>query len=188
MGTTRGAPPQSNLFTSAATTNDWLNEMKGFNTGYTSAATNSPASYSDAGYFENLDYSNALNNSLDSFDASKLDFSNYGTQNYDFTTPGGIGTGNNKGPSWMDNMGQWGEFATGMAGLGSVYVGMKQYGLAEDQFKAAQGMDARNYAAQKASTNLALEHQYNAMRANSGGQLEGYASLSDYMSKHGVKG
>lgn len=187
MGTKQGVPPQTN-FMSAATTNDWLNSMKGFNTGYKSS-WQKPTSYLDKGYFANLDYSDTLNHTLDNFDASKLDFGNYGTQNYDFSAPIGMGTGGNKGSSWMDNMGQWGQFAEGLAGLGGVYVGMKQYGLAEDQFKSAQEMDARNYAAQKAATNLALEHQYRAMQANNGGRApEGYASLSDYMNKHGIKG
>lgn len=118
------------------------------------------------------------------------EFSNKAFDNYkidSLKTPTDSWWDNFDGSKFMENMGQWGNVAEGAAALGNVYVGNKQYGLAEDQFKEAKKMDARNYNAQVKTTNLSLENQYRNMEAYQGGAVDGYSSLAEYMNKNGLK-
>lgn len=70
-----------------------------------------------------------------------------------------------------------------MKGLGSAYMGMKQYGLAKDQLNLAKKAYNNNYAAQKKSTNAILEDRQRARVASNSGA---YESVDGYMQKNGI--
>ena len=78
----------------------------------------------------------------------------------------------------------WGSPAINLAqGVGSAFMGMKQYGLAKDQLQFSKDAFNKNYDAQRMSTNTNLEdRQYARVAANPGA----YQSVSDYMSQHRV--
>jgi len=79
----------------------------------------------------------------------------------------------------------WGGAALGLGqGLLSGYQGMKQFGLAEDQFKESQRQYEQNYAAQKQVTNADMEDRQRARVASNPGA---YQSVNDYMTKNGIK-
>lgn len=69
-------------------------------------------------------------------------------------------------------------------GLLGGYMGMKQYGLAKQSLAQGKDQFERNYAAQKATTNAALEDR---QRARVSGNPNAYQSVGDYMNKHGIK-
>lgn len=78
----------------------------------------------------------------------------------------------------------WLSPALGVAqGLGNAYMGMKQFGLAEDALKEQQRQFNMNYQAQRNMTNSMLEdRQRSRVAANPGA----YQSVGDYMQKYGV--
>ena len=79
----------------------------------------------------------------------------------------------------------WGNLALGAAqGIGGAYLGMKQYGLAQDKFKETKRQFNKNYESQKTLTNGQLEDRQRARVASNPGA---YASVGDYMKKNGVK-
>lgn len=79
----------------------------------------------------------------------------------------------------------WGGLALGGAqALGSMYMGMKQYGLAKDTLAANKSQFERNYAAQRTTTNTALEDR---QRARVASNPNAYQSVGDYMQKNGVR-
>lgn len=79
----------------------------------------------------------------------------------------------------------WGGLALGsLQGLGGAYLGMKQYGLAQDKFKETKRQFNKNYESQKTLTNGQLEDRQRARVASNPGA---YASVGDYMKKNGVK-
>lgn len=112
------------------------------------------------------------------------------------TAPGGgLWSGIN---SWMKDSGflnqrntdgtmsqGWGGLALGGAqALGSLYMGMKQYGLAKDTLAANKAQFERNFEAQKNTTNAALEDRQRARVASNPGA---YQSVGDYMNQNGVR-
>lgn len=73
----------------------------------------------------------------------------------------------------------------GASALGSLYTGMKQFGLAKDQLSFAKDSFAKNWEAQKTTTNSQLEDRQAARVASNS---NAYQSVGDYMKKNGVKG
>lgn len=71
-----------------------------------------------------------------------------------------------------------------LQGLGSAYMGMKQYGLAKDQLQFSKDAFNKNYAAQAKMTNSMLEDRQRARMASNPGA---YQSVGDYMAKNGIK-
>lgn len=98
-------------------------------------------------------------------------------------------------PSWFENMvgyknangstvNGWGGMALGaLQGLGSVYMGMKQYGLARDQLQFSKDAFNKNYAAQAKMTNASLMDRQRARVASNPGA---YQSVGDYMAQNGI--
>lgn len=77
----------------------------------------------------------------------------------------------------------WGGMALGAAqGLAGAYMGMKNYGLAKQSLAQGKEQFERNYAAQKTTTNSALEDRQRA-RVASG---SGYESVDSYMNKNRI--
>ena len=77
----------------------------------------------------------------------------------------------------------WGGLALGAAqGLAGAYMGMKNYGLAKQSLAQGKEQFERNYAAQKTTTNSALEDRQRA-RVASG---SGYQSVDEYMNKNRI--
>ncbi|MDH1236544.1 hypothetical protein [Stutzerimonas stutzeri] len=78
----------------------------------------------------------------------------------------------------------WGSLALGAAqGLGSAYMGMKQFGLAKDSLKENKRQFNINYEAQRKLTNSQLEDRQRARVAANPGA---YQSVGDYMNKNGI--
>lgn len=78
----------------------------------------------------------------------------------------------------------WGGLALGGAqGLGNLYLGMQQYGLAKDALANARRQFDINYGAQKKLTNANLEDRQRARVAANPGA---YQSVGDYMTKNGL--
>jgi hypothetical protein len=117
---------------------------------------------------------------------------------------GGIGNGTQPGGmfsgigQWMRDSGflgsrdangvqtqGWGGLALGGAqALGSLYMGMKQYGLAKDTLAANKAQFERNFDAQRTTTNASLEDRQRARVASNAGA---YQSVGDYMDQNRVR-
>lgn len=98
------------------------------------------------------------------------------------TAPGGGG-----GWNWLstrDQQGVLGPALQGIGALGSLYMGMKQYGLAKDTLAANKAQFERNFDAQRQTTNAALEDRQRARVASNPGA---YQSVGDYMNQNGVR-
>lgn len=81
--------------------------------------------------------------------------------------------------------GGWGMPVLGaLRGLGSAWMGMKQYGLAKDQLKESQRQFDKNFEAQRQLTNSRLEDRQRARVASNPGA---YRSVGEYMQEYGVK-
>lgn len=99
---------------------------------------------------------------------------------------------------WLGNLGNWFKGAVGtkeapgwgglalgaMQGLGSGYLGMKQYGIAKKTLEEGKRQFNMNWDAQKTTTNAALEDRQRARVASNGGA---YQSVGDYMNQNGVR-
>lgn len=99
------------------------------------------------------------------------------------TTPPGGGRGWN----WLSTRDQQGVLGPALAGaqaLGSLYLGMKQYGLAKDTLAANKAQFERNFDAQRRTTNAALEDRQRARVASNPGA---YQSVGDYMNQNEVR-
>ena len=98
-------------------------------------------------------------------------------------------------PSWSDKLtgykladgtsvnGFGGMTLGALSGLGNLFMGMQNYGLAKDQLKFQKDAYNKNYAAQKQTTNASLEDR---QRARVASNPNAYASVSDYMTKNGI--
>lgn len=81
--------------------------------------------------------------------------------------------------------GGWGTTALGAAqGLGNLYMGMQQYGLAKKALQQSKDQFEKNYAAQRTTTNASLEDRQRARVASNPGA---YQSVGDYMNQHGIR-
>lgn len=69
------------------------------------------------------------------------------------------------------------------AAVGNTWLGMKNYGLAKDQFSFQKDAFNKNYLAQKNQMNAQMEGMH-AARLAAGDTNE---SLADYMARYGVK-
>lgn len=69
-------------------------------------------------------------------------------------------------------------------GLGSLFLGMQQYGLAKKQLEEGKRRYDQDYAAQKTLTNGRLEDRQRARVASS---PTAYESVGNYMNKNGIK-
>lgn len=79
----------------------------------------------------------------------------------------------------------WGGMAIGgLSALSNAYMGMKQYGLAKDQFKESKRQYEQNYAAKKTLTNSQLEDR---QRARVASNANAYESVGSYMNRNGIK-
>lgn len=79
----------------------------------------------------------------------------------------------------------WGGLALGAAqGIGNAWMGMKQYGLAQDMFKENKRQYNQNYAAQKSMTNSRLSDRQHARVASNPGA---YQSEAEYMNQYRIK-
>lgn len=83
-----------------------------------------------------------------------------------------------------DNPG-WGGLALQAAGgAASLFMGMKQYGLAKKTLEENKRQFNLNYDAQKTTTNAALEDRQRARVASNPGA---YQSVGEYMNQNGIK-
>lgn len=73
---------------------------------------------------------------------------------------------------------------SGLSALGNSYMGMKQYGLAKQQFAESKRQYNQNYAAQRTLTNSQLEDRQRARVASNAGA---YESVGSYMNRNGIK-
>jgi hypothetical protein len=72
----------------------------------------------------------------------------------------------------------WGGMALGaVQGLGNMYMGMKQFGLAKDQLKSSKEQFAMNYGAQRTMTNNSINDRNVARVASREGTSNPYKSL-----------
>ena len=95
---------------------------------------------------------------------------------------GMIGGKDAQGNTWDG----WGGMALGAAkGLGSLYMGMQQYGLMKDQLQFSKDAFNKNYALNKNMVNSQLEDRQNRRVAE--GLMPNTTSTADYMAKYGVK-
>lgn len=72
-----------------------------------------------------------------------------------------------------------------LSGLSDIYFGLKQYGLAKDQFRENRRQFNLNFDAQRNLTNSQLEDRQKARVASNPGR---YESVSSYMNKYKVGG
>ena len=78
----------------------------------------------------------------------------------------------------------WGGLAmSGLQGLGNSYMGMKQFGLAEESLEEQKRQFNTNYQAQRQTTNSQMSDRQRARVASNPG---GYQSEADYMKRWGV--
>ncbi len=73
---------------------------------------------------------------------------------------------------------------SGLSALSNSYMGMKQYGLAKEQFAESKRQYNQNYAAQRTLTNSQLEDRQRARVASNAGA---YESVGSYINRNGVK-
>lgn len=79
----------------------------------------------------------------------------------------------------------WGGLALNAASsMFNAYMGMKQYGLAKDQFAESKKQFGMNFDAQRRTTNASLADRQRA-RLSTGGN---YQSVGDYMGQYGIPG
>lgn len=78
----------------------------------------------------------------------------------------------------------WGGAALGaLQGIGNAFMGMKQYGLAEDALKEQKRQFNLNYGAQKSAFNSQIEDRQRARVAANPGA---YDDAATYMKKYGL--
>lgn len=111
--------------------------------------------------------------------------------NFSAATPAAPAASASKGWNWFSSKGADGTTTPGMldygigalSGLGNLFMGMQNYGLAKDQLKFQKDAYTKNYAAQKQTTNASLEDR---QRARVASNPTAYQSVSDYMAKNRI--
>lgn len=83
----------------------------------------------------------------------------------------------------MQTNGALGFGLSALQGLGNLYMGMKQYGLAKDQLQFSKDAFNKNFAVQAQMTNSNLEDRQRARVASNPGA---YQSVGDYMAQNRV--
>lgn len=115
---------------------------------------------------DSLDPSAGFRSSADSSLPAKPDF---------FSMESLLGNATQKG---------WGGLALqGLGGAAGLFMGMQQYGLAKNALAQAKEQYAKNYAAQQATTNSALNDRQIARNAAG----PGYQDTASYMAQYGIK-
>lgn len=105
----------------------------------------------------------------------------YGTPEQ-FGWGSGLGTGNSF--AWGDFLNNHGKTILGAAqGLGNLFLGMRQYGLAKDALKESRRQFEKNFEAQRKLTNARLMDRQNARRA---ADPTRHMSAEEYLEKYGV--
>lgn len=89
-----------------------------------------------------------------------------------------------KGADGTTQMGLGGLAIGSFSALTNAMMGMKQFGLMKDQLKFSKESFAKNWEAQKTTTNSQLEDRQAARVASNAGA---YQSVGEYMKKNGVK-
>ena len=138
-----------------------------------------PTISDNSAFLNNANFSDLANSSAQSYMANRpTSFNNTGSGNW-FKDSGFLGSTDEAGIK-TDG---WGGLALGAAqGLGSAYMGLKQYGLAKDQLAFQKSAYNKNYAAQRQSTNTDLaDRQAARVAANSS-----YESVGSYMDKNRI--
>lgn len=104
----------------------------------------------------------------------------YGTpEQFGFGLPNTAGSG-----SWGDFFRNYGGTLLGAAqGIGNLFMGMKQYGLAKDALKESRRQFQLNYDAQRKLTNARLGDRQDARRA---ADPERHMTREEYLAKYGV--
>lgn len=154
-----------------------------FNPNYSPAAA-LPGSFASLTSFGNPNYSPASNpNSLNIGTIAPIDINAMSKGGF-LSGFGDLGTmdfwfGNSK----AGTNGFAGTALGALQGLGSAYLGMKQYGLAKDKFEESKRQFELNYGAQKKLTNSRLEDRQRARVASNPGA---YESVGSYMNKNGL--
>ncbi len=72
--------------------------------------------------------------------------------------------------------------------LFNAYMGMKQYGLAKDQFAESKKQFGMNFDAQRRTTNASLAGRHRALLSADPTNANGYQSMADYMAQYGIPG
>jgi hypothetical protein len=88
---------------------------------------------------------------------------------------------------WMGDSNNPGPLGVGLktaGGLASLFMGMKQYGLAKKQIGENTRQFDLNYDAQRRTTNARLEDRQRARVASNPNE---YVSVGDYMQKNGIR-
>lgn len=150
------------------------------------------------GVLDTLNYQPGLNKS-DSLLASLSGYTSANPESYGMSLIPVNGMVNpsavSSGPSFMQGMlgykdangisqSGWGGTALGIAqGLGNLYMGMQQYGLAKKALAQSKEQFDKNYAAQRTMTNASLEDRQRARVASNPGA---YQSVGDYMQQNRV--
>jgi hypothetical protein len=78
--------------------------------------------------------------------------------------------------------GQFGNILGGLSAAGSLFMGMKQYGLQKEALAQAKDQFNKNYAAQKGLTNSSLSDRQIARNASG----PGYQDTAGYMAQYGI--
>ena len=89
-----------------------------------------------------------------------------------------------KNAQGISSGGQWGTLLGAAQGIGNLYLGMQQFGLAKDQLNFSKESWTKNYEANKGITNSQLADRQHARVASNPGA---YQSVGEYMNKYGVK-
>lgn len=98
--------------------------------------------------------------------------------------PGSAGSGG--GWNWLNTRDQQGMLSPAIQGVGalaSLYMGMKQYGLAKDTLANSKAQFERNFEANKSTTNARLEDRQRRRVMEDPNAV----GVDAYMSKYGVK-
>lgn len=88
-----------------------------------------------------------------------------------------------KDKNGMETQGWGGMALGGLQGLGNLYLGLQQYGLAKDSLAFQKDKYAQDYAAQKGLTNAQLSDR----QARRVIENPNATSVADYMAKYGIK-
>jgi hypothetical protein len=131
-----------------------------------------------------------LNNLYDPF----LDMGNFTTGNSQMSPYTQMGNGWNLNADGMNGLGginepgfmdTWGKsIFDGLGKLGSIYMGMQNYGLAKKSMNQQREAFEKNYAAQRQLTNSQMEDR---QRARVASNPTGYESVDSYMAKNAVR-
>lgn len=105
---------------------------------------------------------------------------------YGLANPNGPTIPGGQGGSWLDNLSGYGAAASGVASLGSLFLGLQGLSEQKKQNKFTKDITNRNLANQATTTNTSLaDRQARRIDASGGGQ---YQSVADYMAANGVDG